>query len=170
MAFDQLRGVLVKFGGFRAGLYKSDVYEFDFATNTWSKPVPLVTPGARSNHSISWSTALQKIVMTGGKGEDEKGGDGKWGDVWSWDGSNWQLLSDAGSDILIGSSNKAVYGIPDGFGYYQPDLLNYPWLIHCRTGRLMCDGGGATGLLGSSDKRGDVIVYGGDWIWPISVS
>jgi hypothetical protein len=95
MAFDDVRGRVVMFGGAisnPAGYFPmySDVWEWD--GNIWSQASPSVSPSARSRHGMVFDSARRRTVVFGGFA----GGPGL-SETWEWDGASWTMRSPAAS-------------------------------------------------------------------------
>jgi hypothetical protein len=82
-AFDQLRGVIVVYGGISANGFPAEVWEW--SQNGWSTiPAP---PGfrGRARHAMVYDEARGRTVMFGGTVD----GVGVSNDTWLWDGTTW---------------------------------------------------------------------------------
>ena len=141
LAYDPVRGRVVMFGGTVSGSGVNTTYEWD--GSNWATMSPATTPAARYNHGLEWSTSLQKIVMYGGQGNPGSVTTMYTG-VWTWDGTNWELIS--ASDDAITAANH--------------ESFTNAVLQATRHTFLFCDGGGASGIPGT-DGLGGVILYGG---------
>ena len=109
MAYDIERKRTVLFGGFVAKIgYGSDeTWEFD--GERWEKMNSTAKPSGRGHHSMVYDPSRKKVLMYGG-------GDatGIKGDIWAWDGKNWERLSDNGParilpQIAFNPENNKLY-------------------------------------------------------------
>jgi hypothetical protein len=86
IAFDSARGRTVTFGATYAsegGIPMAVTWEWDGAA--WSMRVPLRSPPARSDHSLSYDPDRRRTVLFGGSD-----GTTDLADTWEWDGNEWQ--------------------------------------------------------------------------------
>ncbi|MGZ6087170.1 MAG: Kelch repeat-containing protein, partial [Polyangiales bacterium] len=79
MAFDEVRGVTVKFGA-------DGTWLFDGAA--WTKAKPSTNPPARSDVALAFDKKRSRVVMFGGKGVSTGAARS---DTWEWDGTNWSI-------------------------------------------------------------------------------
>lgn len=92
MAFDELRGRVVLFGGRALAALPSvydDTWEWDGAR--WRELVPSGgRPAAREGHAMAYdATARRCIVFAGSRPANLQGGLVPYADVWEWDGASW---------------------------------------------------------------------------------
>lgn len=79
MAFDELRGVSVVFGGYASGpLYFNDTWEWD--GTLWRRGQDASPPGSREEAAMAWDGVNGKVLLSGG-GFDET--------TYLWDGMDW---------------------------------------------------------------------------------
>jgi hypothetical protein len=95
MAYDAATGKVVLFGGDVAGgsgaLY--DTWTWD-GTN-WTEQSPITSPPARMYAAMTYDEATSTVVLFGGFVPN--GGVGNYlDDTWTWDGTNWTQVDDAG--------------------------------------------------------------------------
>lgn len=86
---------LVLFGGITASGGDSYVYIWDILATEWMVLTPNTNPEQRYEHAMYFDTALNAIVMFGGRSALD---DRPLSDVWTWTNSDWQLL-DVGASI-----------------------------------------------------------------------
>lgn len=136
IAYDSDRGRAVLFGGGGNGSLLGDTWEWDGATDTWTKLTPAgLTPRARSGHALVYDAARKKTVLFGGVAEAAD----FMQDTWTWDGSGWtrvgtpsqphpeartghHMAFDAarGRVVLYGQYGGWQYGSPHGGAVGQP--------------------------------------------------
>jgi cysteine-rich repeat protein len=98
MAFDDVRNVVVLFGGQNARYdVGTTVYgdTWEWNGSVWSQITPLDLegdgdPGARGGAAMAWDPTHQRVLMFGGFSPD-----GFYDDLWAWDGQSWQLVETA---------------------------------------------------------------------------
>ncbi|MFN0010864.1 MAG: reprolysin-like metallopeptidase [Phycisphaerales bacterium] len=90
MAFDEIRGITVLFGG-QAGLTTlSDTWEFD--GTTWTQVATPTTPPARSYHAMAYDAVRGRTLLFGGTGTG-----GSLSDLWEYDGTDWYPIDTQGT-------------------------------------------------------------------------
>ncbi|MEZ4365466.1 MAG: kelch repeat-containing protein [Kofleriaceae bacterium] len=101
MAYDEVRQVVVLFGGVGPTGYLADTWEYDGAT--WqAQPGP--GPSPRSGHTLVYDGGRQRLVLFGGDA-----GDGELADTWERDsGGAWQLVAPTTSPPPM-SGHAAAY-------------------------------------------------------------
>ncbi|HTU60404.1 MAG TPA: kelch repeat-containing protein, partial [Polyangiales bacterium] len=95
LAFDPERGRVVLFGGvFHAGNRRgplADTWEWD--GSAWTQIISASSPLPRLAHSMVYDSERKRVLLFGGEAPL---GDGPqttlYGDLWSWDGTNWVEL------------------------------------------------------------------------------
>lgn len=93
MAYDVERRKVVLYGG---GRDSSGNQTWEFDGSNWNKIVTTVNPGARAHHSMVYDPSRKKAVLYGGQNDE-----GIKGDVWTWDGKIWELLSGNGPARIL---------------------------------------------------------------------
>lgn len=84
LAFDQLRGEIVLFGGEDGdGLDLNDTWVWD--GSNWLQKFPATSPPAGYGSNMVWSDALGTVVLIGGVSD----GANELNQSWLWDGMNW---------------------------------------------------------------------------------
>ncbi|MCC6783094.1 MAG: hypothetical protein IT457_09640 [Planctomycetes bacterium] len=87
LAVDELRHQLVLFGGRDAqGNVLADTWTFDLVAQSWTQRLPAHAPSPRMNHALVWDRARARVVLLGGYAPQS----GFLGDVWDWNGVDWQ--------------------------------------------------------------------------------
>ena len=81
MAYDEVHGSVVLFGGFGAGKILQDTWLWD--GSTWTQASPPHSPPARAYHVMAFDATRQGVVLFGGFS------DRPLGDTWIWDGTDW---------------------------------------------------------------------------------
>lgn len=105
MAFDEARGRVVLFGGWRhpTGML-NDTWEWDGVT--WSQVTTAVQPTGRVAAAFAYDPVLQKCVLFGG---GDAGG-GYLNDTWEWNGTTWQQVFPANVPSARSHSQLAFDG------------------------------------------------------------
>ncbi|MBX3462717.1 MAG: hypothetical protein KF830_06075 [Planctomycetes bacterium] len=105
MAFDEARGRVVLFGGWRSptGML-NDTWEWDGAA--WTPVATTVQPSPRAAAAFAYDPLLQKCLLFGGA----DAGGGYLNDTWEWDGANWQQAFPANVPSARGYSQMAFDG------------------------------------------------------------
>lgn len=86
-AYDPVARSAIIFGGtVNAGTNFSDTWEF--AAGAWAVKSPSTVPPARQDHIMWYDPVLDKIFLHGGR---NSAGTTFYGDLYSWDGSDWTL-------------------------------------------------------------------------------
>lgn len=86
LAFDEVRGRVVMFGGWTGSANLDDTWEYDGAN--WTQRTPSVRPPPRHGHALMWDPASQRTLLFGGWGDTAF-----LGDTWTWDGTDWSVQS-----------------------------------------------------------------------------
>jgi len=92
MAYDAARQRVVLFGGYGAGVFHGDTWEWD--GTAWIQRASSGPP-ARYNHAMAYDAARGRVVLFGG----DPGGintDPPFGDTWEWDGTAWSQRASSG--------------------------------------------------------------------------
>lgn len=88
IAFDELRGKLVLFGGHRPGFgsYDYETWELDVASGSWTNrtvlPRPSSWPTGRDFAGMAYDSSVGRVVLFGGNSDS-----GPTQDLWEWDGA-----------------------------------------------------------------------------------
>ena len=111
MSFDGAAGNIVLFGGsttapIEPGSSLGDTWTWDGAN--WTQQFPPVSPPARTWATMAYVPATRTVVLFGGN--NMAGGDGAFGDTWTWDGvaKTWTQHSPANHPSARGP-NQLVY-------------------------------------------------------------
>lgn len=103
-AVDPATGKVLLFGGLKSELtdpkketsrrqfYDNETWQWDGAANTWTKLSPATSPAARQNGRLAYDPISKRLVMYGGYAGFF------FSEVWSWTGSNWEVLADRASN------------------------------------------------------------------------
>lgn len=83
MAFDNVRGEVVLFGGGDWSNVSNETWVWDGAR--WTARFPETRPPARRGHAMVFDSARSVIVLFGGSDQNNQALD----DTWVWNGSNW---------------------------------------------------------------------------------
>lgn len=108
VVFDPVRSRMVLFGGDADGNpndagYARDTWEWNgLATQAWVQRTPTNSPTARKDFALVYDRNLSKVLLYGGYADDgvippdfgTRINAQTYGDVWTWDGTNWLRLSD----------------------------------------------------------------------------
>lgn len=89
VAFDELRGRLVMFGGARYSTELAETWEWD--GERWYAIATATAPSPRNNPAMAWDPSRGAIVLYGGSGD----GGGPIGETWTWNGTEWTKLTTA---------------------------------------------------------------------------
>jgi len=96
-AFDARRGVAVLFGG------STDASTWEFNDSAWRRVVTATAPAPRRGHGMVFDAARGRIALFGG----ERLSDGALlNDLWTFDGTNWRLVTAA-----LSPSPRAEFGL-----------------------------------------------------------
>ena len=91
-AFDSARNKLVLFGGTLAtGAGSNETWEWD--TNAWTQLTPATSPSARTEAAMAYWNG--QVVLFGGTANGSGAG-ARFGDTWTWDGTNWTQAATTG--------------------------------------------------------------------------
>ena len=80
MAYDELRGRAVLFGGFSTVTTLGDTWEWDGLR--WMSRTLAVSPSARTSHAMVYDVARRRVILFGG------GNPSPVQDTWEWDGAH----------------------------------------------------------------------------------
>ena len=92
LAYDAQSDRVVLFGGGTVGAVFGDTWSYDFASNTWTKMQPAVTPTVRSGAAMAYDAQSDRIILFGGTGLLGSADD-TW--VYDLDGDTWTEMSPA---------------------------------------------------------------------------
>jgi len=81
MAYDNLRGKMLLFGGFNGLATTNETWEWDGMI--WTRLNPTTKPSARGGHGMVYDSARGKVFLFGGSLESSND------ETWEWDGANW---------------------------------------------------------------------------------
>lgn len=109
IAYDAGRSRTVLFGGYLgAGPTQTDVWEYD--GTTWAQVAATTpSPNYRSGAAFSYNNATAECVLVGGSH-----GLLPAQDMWSWNGTRWQLLSQQVQPIGLGQGTTTATPLGDG--------------------------------------------------------
>ena len=82
MAYDNIRGRVVLFGGYD-GSPRGDMWEWD--GTAWVQDTSTTSPPARSRPAAAYDSARGRLVVFGGRWKIPSNGYG----TWEWDGNSW---------------------------------------------------------------------------------
>jgi hypothetical protein len=109
MAYDAKRGVVVMFGGeIGAGDSKKDIWEWNYSTRQWVDVTPTsgVSPMTMGGQMMVYDASLEEVVMFGGWSKETR----NWNnDMWRWDGTRWELVTQNSTRPAPRSSHGMVY-------------------------------------------------------------
>lgn len=116
MAYDESRDRMVIFGGSMQETLFDDTWEWD--GQDWQLVEPAHKPPARCCHAMAYDSARDRVIMHGGwnalTGEF-------FYDMWAWDGTDWQEVSDgvapggSGHALVDFAAQDVVVATPSGF-------------------------------------------------------
>jgi hypothetical protein len=125
MATDTVSGRVVLFGGSAPGQLFRDTWLFD-GTN-WTQAQPATLPPARSGHAMTFDWSRNAVVMSGGT----NGMGPDFGDLWSWNGSDWVAVPVApgtnasGHSLAFGPVAQRLLLIFGGAEFRPMQLLTF---------------------------------------------
>lgn len=95
MTYDEVRGVVVLFGGVTQRTldevsYFNDVWEWDGID--WVEKTPAASPPPRTSGIIYYDPVQQRIIIHGGYIHTEEGESIFLEDMWAWDGEIWEEI------------------------------------------------------------------------------
>ncbi len=99
-AYDPVRRRIVVFGGNLEGLATIRADTWEFGETFWEPVSSALTPEARYGASMVYQPATSSVLMFGGITNSS----GASAQLWSWDGSNWLLVSNTGPDPRAGAA------------------------------------------------------------------
>jgi hypothetical protein len=109
MAFDEVRGEIVLFGGNRVlfGATNNDAATFLDDTwvmrgNSWIRR-SVRGPSARAEAAMTYDRRRRRTVLFGGYSRTP-GGRVRYGDTWEWDGDRWQMIAADGPAARNGAA------------------------------------------------------------------
>lgn len=90
MAFDEVRGKVVVFGGMNSQLKQlNDFWEYD--GNMWTQIKPSVVPSPRAFTSMAYDSNKKLVYIFGGSDNAKA-----FNELWTWDGINCKKISESG--------------------------------------------------------------------------
>ena len=107
-AYDPVRGQLVRFGGLG-----TTASTWVWSGNAWTQKAPAVSPSPRALASMAWDPSTNTVVMYGGASIADNA---YLNDMWSWDGTNWTLITPTGTTAPPGMSGATMVWDPDSNG------------------------------------------------------
>lgn len=109
MAYDANRGVVVMFGGEVGNSdTKKDIWEWNYSSRQWVDVTPTSGPGPRSlgGQMMVYDDSLGEVIMFGGYSKEIYGWNN---DMWRWDGTRWELVTQNSTRPAARSSQGMVY-------------------------------------------------------------
>ncbi len=173
-AYDVATSSVILFGGFgynstsKVDQYFSDTWKF--FNGTWTKLTPTAAPTAREGASMTYDTALGKVVLFGGI----VNGNGLGQDTWTFNGTEWSQVTQSGGN---GPSGRALAQFAydphthsvilfGGYGTSQLVPLNDTWSfsngIWTYLPELVSPPARASGALILDSVSSQMILWGGD--------
>ena len=129
LAYDSARQRSVLFGGDLPGVRVNDTWEWN--GSIWIQGMPTMFPPARARAGLVYDTARGNTILFGGAAGGYGQGETPFGDMWSWNGTDWTQLTLAtlpsarwGHAMTYDSARQVVvlYG-----GYGTNGILNDLW-------------------------------------------
>lgn len=108
MAYDQITGETILFGGEDGGVYNNETWSWD--GTDWTQLSPATSPSARGRGRLSYDVLTGTMVYFGGRNTA-----GALGDTWVWDGSNWSQVATANAPSSSGVAGRFAYGMTFDF-------------------------------------------------------
>jgi len=79
MAYDSVNEKIVLFGGYLGdGDYSDETWLYDLKEDKWTQKNPTKKPSARSNHRMTYDSAINKVVLFGGQDDSNNDLDDTW--------------------------------------------------------------------------------------------
>lgn len=162
LAYDSARGVIVMFGGLKAGAIRTDeTWEYD--GTDWTQKFPAHSPAARYMHSMCYDSNRGVCVMHGGDSGPFVN------DTWEWDGIDWTHKVPGGSiPWASGASFSAFDSARNVVVVFYPGR---PWATSEYDGTNWTEYNPATNPTGSAEcnlsydeDRGVIVLFGGDLV------
>jgi hypothetical protein len=131
VAFDQLRGRIVLFGGADATQQFAETWEWDGVT--WALAAPATSPPARSQAQIVYDPIRSRVVLFGGVAATG-GAPQLLQDTWEYDGVTWTQVATAtvpparilgALDYDLLGSQVVLFGGSDANSAYMSDAWTY---------------------------------------------
>ncbi len=124
MAYDAVRKKTVLYGGSRANP-AGETWEFDGIQ--WSKIEPSLHPGNLAHHSMVYDPVGKRVLLYGGQINMAIKGD-----IWAWDGKNWERISDNGPArilpaIAFNTDNNKLYVFGGNGGDQATSVFSDLW-------------------------------------------
>ncbi len=124
MAYDEVRGVTVLFGGSDQQIIFNDTWEWD--GEKWELRYPQISPPARCCHQMYFDSDTGKVRLYGGY----DGGEIFYDDIWEWDGQEWYQV-----DIDSASPEASGFGLAYDRNRHQLSTFlssfeNATWILH----------------------------------------
>lgn len=66
MSYDSESDRIVLFGGNASGANSNETWAYDYNNDTWQDMGPVLAPGAREGHAMTYSSAVDRVVTFGG--------------------------------------------------------------------------------------------------------
>jgi hypothetical protein len=130
LAYDTPRNNFVLFGGQFGSVSYDETWTFD--GQTWHRQTPAHKPPARRDAAMAYDPSLRRVVMYGGL--ISKGAEGaEAADTWTWDGSDWNLVSadNNGPHLRFGASmvTAATHVILFGGHVFNTQYFGDAWTL-----------------------------------------
>ncbi|MFX0207531.1 MAG: kelch repeat-containing protein, partial [Candidatus Hodarchaeota archaeon] len=138
MVYDSSSDRVILFGGLAISGRCDDTWVYDLATNTWTEHTPLISPTARSRHTMVYDSSFDKVILFGGWDGARRG------DTWVYDlvTNTWteqtplispsaryghSMVYDSSSGLVILFAGTTSTGWNDQTWVY--DLLADTWIL-----------------------------------------
>lgn len=163
IAYHEELEVIFLFGGFcsESKTRLKDLWKFE--NGAWKEISSNQAPQARSGHALVYDSSNDRLILFGGKNNDGE----LLSDLWSWEGTDWQLLSEQGPParqshrIVTTKSGIILFGGSNGDGKSLSDTWIFSensW-VENNTGTK--PPGRRQHTLTFDEKRKKVVLFGG---------
>jgi hypothetical protein len=167
MAFDEVRGETVVFGGVDAlGVTLDTTSLWD--GGAWSLAAPATSPPARALHVAAYDRARSRVVIFGGQVADFT----MVGDTWEWDGTTWSDRTppvgprpriDAGMAYDAARERVVLFGGEDPNGETLADTWEWDGVAWTERTPLSSPPARAHGAMAWDPARQRVVMVGGQF-------
>jgi hypothetical protein len=166
LAFDAERQDFVLFGGQAGSASYGDTWIFD--GRAWKLKTPAHKPAARRDAAIAYDPSRRAVVLYGGLVSDSAEGH-ETSDTWSWDGSDWNKVSDDNSGPRFrygaGMVTAATHVVLFGGHVFNTEYFGDAWTLAGSTWARLDYGpapaGRGNAAVAWNEDDSSLFVYGG---------
>ncbi|MFQ5456480.1 MAG: Kelch repeat-containing protein, partial [Nitrospirota bacterium] len=109
IAYDPVNGIVILFGGQKAGISLADTWIYNASANTWTDMNPVNAPSARELLSMGYDLVNQRVVLFGGDGGCLAGG--LCNDTWEYDFAQNQWTERIADGDLISPQARVSHSL-----------------------------------------------------------